>query len=214
MDCYLVLGIPRDASLPQIRRAVRELCRRVDPGAANSGNAGRFDAVTEAGSTLTSTARRADHDRTLATEGARPAGPAPLCPAPIDLFGAFDTYRPSPDAIRSHWLQNFTGRGIPKSQPVRELVVELLLAPAEAERGGSVPIHVPVAHVCPGCAGTGSAGFYACDACDGHGVSWQTARVDVLVPAGVADGTTIPISLRHLGVRNLFLNVQVRVAAP
>ena len=61
--------------------------------------------------------------------------------------------------------------------------------------------------------GTGSAGHYACDLCDGHGLQWRTARVDVLLPRPLSDGTIIDVPLRHLGVQNFVLRVHARVSA-
>ena len=65
--------------------------------------------------------------------------------------------------------------------------------------------------VCPRCDGSGSTGFYRCDQCDGHGLEWRTARVDVLFPRPVHDGTVITASLNHLGVQNFYLCVRARV---
>ena len=94
---------------------------------------------------------------------------------------------------------------------MRELNLELMLSSEEAERGGHFSIDVPVGHVCERCEGTGSTGFFQCDLCDGRGMTWQAARVIVFISPTTRDGTVIPISLRHLGVKNLFLNVHVRV---
>jgi hypothetical protein len=37
------------------------------------------------------------------------------------------------------------------------------------------------------------------------------AKVDVAVPAGVGDGFVVETSLRHLGIRNMWLKTHVRV---
>jgi len=130
----------------------------------------------------------------------------------IDLFGSHETFRPSLDAMLNRWEQNFTHRHEPKSNPVRELHVELLLSPEQAVQGGSVPIEVPVARVCPRCEGSGVTGFYDCDLCDGHGTEWRAARVNVRLVPPVRDDGVVDVPLRHLGVRNFVLRCHVRVA--
>src|SRR5947208_624647 len=108
---------------------------------------------------------------------------------PIDLFAAFHTYSPSAEEILDRWMRNFNGQ-MPKSHPPRELNVEIVISPQEALAAGRVPIDVPVATICPTCEGSGVSGFFTCDDCAGHGMSWQRVRVDVLLRPPVRDGTT------------------------
>jgi DnaJ-class molecular chaperone len=130
---------------------------------------------------------------------------------PIDLFIAFHCYAPSIDEIFDRWMQNFNGR-MPKAHPPRELNLELAVSTEEAARGGHVEIDVPVASICHVCDGSGVSGFFNCDSCDGHGMSWQSVRVDVLLRPTTRDGTVIPVSLRGVGVSNMYLNVHIRIA--
>ena len=138
----------------------------------------------------------------------------PLRPtrSPIELMSSFQSYHPSLDALWRQFEQNFLPTHAPKSQPPRPIDMEMVLSPDEAISGGHFSIDVPVAHVCPRCEGTGSTGFFPCDLCEGRGVDWRAARVVVFITPGMSDGEIIPISLTHLGVKNLFLNVHVRVA--
>ena len=137
----------------------------------------------------------------------------PMIFDPLSLFGSHETFRPSLDEMLDRWERNFTHRHEPKSNPIRALNFDLTLAPAQALRGGSVPITVPVAYICPRCHGSGVTGFYDCDLCDGHGIEWRTARIDVLLSPPVRDGSVIEVPLRRLGVRNFVLRVQLHVAA-
>jgi molecular chaperone DnaJ len=216
---YLVLGVGRDANLSQIKRAFRALSHQFHPDRAGPGGVARFMTIKEAYDTLSDAARRADYERELSRREEASRGRAsrrrgmmqPMTP-PLDLFGAFETFRPDRETVRDRWDRNFTHRHEPKSHVPRELNVEVVLSPAEAARGGAVPIDVPVARVCEMCEGTGTAGYYDCDVCQGHGVDWETARVDVLLWPPVRDGTIIDVPLRHLGVQNFYLRVHVRVA--
>jgi len=139
----------------------------------------------------------------------------PLRPirSPIELMSSFDSYHPSLDALWRQFEHNFDQAHAPKSHPPKPIDVEMLLSPAEALGGGHFSVDVPVAHVCEHCEGTGSTGFFGCDHCEGRGVDWRAARVVVFISPGISDGEIIPISLAHLGVKNLFLNVHVRIKA-
>lgn len=212
-DCYFLLGVPRDANQSQIKRAYRVLSHRYHPDHVGPAGEERFLRIKDAYDVLRDPLRRADHNRQLEViEGAsRRSAPTADVMEPIDLFQSFQTHRPSFEALHDLLLRNFTGHGIPKSRPVQQVTVELVLSPAQAEAGGDVPIDIPLARICPTCQGTGQTGFFECDACGGHGMHWEVERIDVLLPRAVADGTVIPLSLRHLGVNNLYLNLRVCV---
>jgi hypothetical protein len=130
---------------------------------------------------------------------------------PFHLMTGFHSYHPSRDALWKQFEDNFLPQQAPKSQAPRGLEVELLLSAAEAATGGHFSFTVPVAQVCRRCLGQGTTGFFGCDLCHGHGVTWQTARVVLYIHPGTRDGAVVPVSLEHLGVKNLFLNVQARV---
>jgi DnaJ-class molecular chaperone len=136
----------------------------------------------------------------------------PLRSEPMNLLGSFATHRPSREAIFNAFVQSSTGRGIPKSRRLGEINLEVIVSPSEAVFGGSLPIDIPLARLCTLCNGTGRTGFFRCDACGGEGMTRQDARVDILLPQGAADGTLIPISLDHLDINAIGLNVHVRVA--
>ncbi len=211
-DCYLVLGVPRDASITRIRRAFRRFCHETHADALDPE---RFNAVRDAYETLRDRTRRFLHDLELhhAAEAAAAAPPPSMTVGPVDLMDSFETHLPSRERILQHIAGNFTDRHAPKAHPARELLVELAIDSVAAARGGRVPVDVPVAERCARCGGNGSTGFMTCPDCGGHGLLWDLARVDVLLAPPVRDGTMVPVSLRHLGMHNLLLRVHIRVAA-
>jgi molecular chaperone DnaJ len=214
MDCYVVLGVPRDASLSQIRRAYRELTHQYDPDRDDGASAAAFDDVSDSYGTLTDVGARLDHDRELAVADARDAeaqSRARDLSPPRDLFDDFEDYRPSREEVLRTFVDNFLGR-LPKSRTVRPVNVDVALTADEAGEGGVVPFRVPAATACAVCDGTGRTGFFACDACDGAGVTWSLARVDAAVPRRAGPGTSVPVSLEPIGVSTLYLNVTVRAA--
>jgi molecular chaperone DnaJ len=213
---YLILGLSRDAGLTQIRRAFRRLSLRFHPDVTGEEHADQYDRVREAFETLSHTARRADYDRQLVTaEQTRTLADeiTPLFPHAIDVMRDFGTVRPGTDEVLAHVLSNFTGRA-PKSHPTRELNIEITLTPDQAKQGGRVAVAVPVARVCSCCGGTGRSGFFACDACAGHGTTWQKATVDIPIPQNAQPDTTLETSLSHLGIHNMWLKTHLRITTP
>ncbi len=152
-----------------------------------------------------------EKDRTL-SDNRRTMMGQPLCPTPLNPLRDFHSYTPSYDAILHACIEGMTGMHRPKSQPVHHLNLELVVSPEAALRGGSVAMEIPISHRCARCHGSGRTGFHECDACDGHGLLWQTRRIDVLLPKRIDGQTTVPISLHHLGVRHLHLNLHVRIS--
>lgn len=220
-DFYLLLDVPRDADPEQVRHAYRVLAMQCHPDVAGAEREADFLRLKEAYETLSDSDRRTVYDRALRrrAEEKRPAISSgwrpprwPSYPAPPHLFGSFATHRPPVEELAAVLLRNFTGRGTPKSQPVRDVGLELILTPEEAARGGAFALEIPAPEVCAVCEGTGGTGYFACDACGGEGSGWASHRIDVLIPRHAGDGTIIPVSLHPLGVRNLRLNVRVRIA--
>lgn len=205
-DFYVLLNLARDADLDQIRRAYRELLARR-----------MADDVVElraAYETLRNPGLRAAYDREL--DRARPGDlmgvrPRPAI-APVHLFDSFQTHRPTTEHLSRLIAQNFTGRDVPKSRPRHPVHIDIILDPSQATAGGRLPLHIPVPEVCGRCAGTGRAGSAKCDACDGEGGVWRDAQVDVLIPPNTRDNIAVPVSLTHLGIRNLHLVLHLRVA--
>src|SRR5207248_461062 len=92
-DLYGVLGVPRDASAPEIRRAYRRLARQEHPD-LNPAPDGprRFAALSSAYEILNDPAQRARYDQTL---GRSPAALPPqsasrprVRPVPADRYAA------------------------------------------------------------------------------------------------------------------------------
>lgn len=131
---------------------------------------------------------------------------------PRELFGRTAEYAPSLEEILDTYLRNYTGRNIPKSRRVQALNLEVVLSEEELREGAHLPLRVPIFEACPRCEGTGHAGFFTCDRCGGEGIMTGIHRIDVLIPAGTREGTVIPLSLRQLGVGNLWINLHVRVS--
>jgi DnaJ-class molecular chaperone len=216
VDCYAVLGVPRDANLSQVRRAFRALCHQLDPDHHEQPSAAAiFRDASEAFDTLCHAGARADHDRELARRdvAGEPEPGRPYLSAPRDLFDDFEDYRPSRETLLRAFVDNVIDR-LPKSRSARPIYLDVALEKRPADTTGVVPLRVPAPVVCNTCDGTGRTGLFTCDCCGGEGVTWATWRVDVPVPAdAMMFGTSIPVSLAPIGVKTLFLDVIVRSSA-
>ena len=208
---YLLLGVTPEANLSQIRRAFRERCKECHPDHDPEG-ASRFVQIKQAYDTPMDPAERARYDQHAATAPARRTQPRSAgLRSPVDLFRDFETHTPSKEEIIDTFAQN-SGRRAPKAQKVHDLNIEMVISPGESMRGGHLSLAIPVFKPCRVCEGTGRTGSAACDECGGAGSTEVQAQVDVIIPRNTRDGTVIPVSLRHLGIRNLYLQVHVREA--
>ena len=91
----------------------------------------------------------------------------------------------------------------------KELYLELILSPGEAASGGDFPIDVPVFEECSVCSGAGFWRSFICSTCSGFG-QVRAHRTFVLhVPACVKHGAEARISLEGIGLKNVFINVEI-----
>lgn len=138
------------------------------------------------------------------------ASDSPASLPSIDLLSGLMSFSPSyPEVLRTY-LQNFTGRGVPKSKRVHALSLEIILTPEQASAGGPLSIRIPRLDACPACQGTGQAGFFQCDRCNGQGLIEESRTIELLIPPGLQSDLHIPVNLRPMGIHNLRLNVRLR----
>jgi molecular chaperone DnaJ len=188
-DYYQVLGVSRNATADEIKRAYRELARQSHPD-SNSGDAEaaeRFKELSTAYETLRDPERRRRYD--MFGEGASRTGAGT---GPGDVFGfgdLFDAFFGGGDAFGSR-RGGGSARGLDA-----EAVVELTLVEAAFGTTHTFEASLPVP--CTRCAGSGcEPGTHPtrCDVCGGSG-EVRTARRSILgqivtaAPCGVCDGT-------------------------
>ncbi|TNU76592.1 molecular chaperone DnaJ [Miniimonas arenae] len=220
-DYYEVLGVSRDASTDEIKRAYRKLARQHHPDIAGEAGAERFKEVTAAHEVLSDPDKRAMYDA-----GGGPGG------AGAGAFGFSDIFETFFGAAAGG-----SARGpVPRARRGQDALVRLDLELAEEAFGARKEITVETAVVCgtchgscarPGtsprpcqvCGGRGSVQRVArsflgnvmtqarCDACQGFGSTIpepcpecsgegrvRTRRtITVDVPAGVENGTRIKL---------------------
>ena len=223
-DYYEVLGVSRDASDDELKKAYRKLARECHPDANPDDPEAetKFKELGEAYSVLSDANRRSSYDRFGA---AGSGGPGAF--DPFDIFASFfggDPFgfnrRTGPQRGRDLvvaleiTLEEVVS-GVTKSFPVRSLRACTRCNGEGAEPGtssskcercsGSGTVrsmqrgffgNVVTAHTCPECGGLGQKILEPCVECRGEGRIEREEEVKVEVPAGVEDGMQLRVTGR------------------
>lgn len=190
-DYYEILGVERNASLDQIKRAFRRLARRYHPDVNpdDPGAEARFREIAEAYSVLGDPDRRAEYDR----YGRR--GRAGMPPGDIwDELGGFGSL-----------FDMFFGQRAPsRPREVRgaDLRYDLEIDLADVALGARKRIEVERLRGCAACGGTGSrsrSGQRGCPTCRGSGqVRRSTAtpfgRLSTVATCSQCAGTGVSVA--------------------
>jgi hypothetical protein len=91
----------------------------------------------------------------------------------------FPSIAPAVDRIRRAFLAE---------ERAAALHATIHLSTREARAGATVPLEVPVQCLCRECGGRGELWAETCPRCNGSGAERRRHQLQVLVPAGVADG--------------------------
>jgi molecular chaperone DnaJ len=201
-DLYKLLGLRRDASLEEIKKAYRQLAKRHHPDRTqnNPHDTEIFKAVAVAFATLSNPQKRAEYDRSLATTEHRPTK------------ARAQRARATASDIRRHntpfgdILEEFFPGWDGWSRERDERVLEITLTPEEARAGVTVPVDIPWKDQCLLCQGSGLAPFSICPGCRGSGCAHGARRFTLTIPPGVSSGTT-----QRLCLANNYLTVLIRV---
>lgn len=169
-DLYKVLGVPKDATEAEIKKAYRKLAREFHPD-ANKGDAKaeeRFKEISEANDVLSDPKRRKEYDegRALFGNGGFRAGPAGAGGFGFDLgdlFGGGPGGAPPQGGGFGGGLGDVFGglfnRGgaTARTQPRRgqDIETEVTLKFTEAVDGATVPLKMTSQAPCKACSGTG-----------------------------------------------------------
>jgi molecular chaperone DnaJ len=164
---YEVLGVPKNASQDEIKKAYRKLVREVHPD-KNPGNEERFKEVQGAYDVLSDPEKRKQYDR-FGSENGRAGGPGPG--GTTFDFGDFDLGDIFGGIFnrgggRAQQPQNRGQRG-------NDVEVEVRVSFEDALRGVQTTVPVQLDLACHTCHGTGAAPGTApttCPQCNGSGV--------------------------------------------
>ncbi len=223
-DYYEILGVSRDASEADIKKAFRQLALKYHPdrNPENKAAEEKFKEINEAYSCLINPEKRANYDRFGTAEGVG-AGFEPFGTGFGDIF----------EDIFGDFFGTFTGSRRPRPTKGNDLRYDLDITLMEAAFGTEKTIEVPKWENCAECGGTGSApgkspvtcpnckgggqvrfqqGFFSisktcekcggagriitdpCKFCKGQGKVRKIKSIQVKMPAGVDTGSRLRIS--------------------
>jgi curved DNA-binding protein len=219
-DYYEVLGVGRSASADEIKTAYRKLARKYHPD-LNPGDKTaeeRFKELQEAYDTLSDVENRKLFDKygenwravkqgggapPPGWEGARAAGGPQGAGFDFSGFdfggsgggggapggrdaGGFDIFEEMFGRAR--------GRRARRRERGEDVEAQLELSLEEAHRGGRRTLQMQVAEICPTCNGTGQVQDKPCQTCGGSGQVVKPKTIEVNIPAGVRDGSTVRLA--------------------
>jgi molecular chaperone DnaJ len=170
-DYYAVLGVSRDASADEIKKAYRKLARQYHPDVNDSEDAHhRFQEIGRAFQVLSDPQKRQVHDLggdPLANGGGAGGG-----------FGQAFTFTDIMDAFFGQ-TGGATRGPRPRTRRGQDALIPLRIDLAEAAFGTTRELKVDTAVVCPTCSGSGAAAGskpVTCDICHGRGEVTHTQR--------------------------------------
>jgi molecular chaperone DnaJ len=155
-DYYEVLGVAKDASDADIKKAYRNLAKKYHPD-LNPGDKeaeAKFKEVNEAYETLSDSQRRAQYDQ-FGPEGPQAAG---FGGGGFEGFGGFGGFGGVEDIFEAFMGGGFRGQGARRNGPARgeDIHVEVTLSFEDAAFGVQREINVTRDEVCQECGGSGA----------------------------------------------------------
>ena len=182
-DYYKILGVGKNASDEEIKKAYRKLARQYHPD-RNPGDKKaeeRFKEISQAHDVLGDPDKRKEYDRGTGPFGFAPAAVASTASSfgggfsdiLSNLFGGSGgAARSAPAGARA--------ASAAAAQRGRDLETEVSLSFDQAVNGAQVPLSVPTSKPCPTCHGTGAKPGTTpkvCPVCEGRGVEAQSQGI-------------------------------------
>ncbi len=216
-DYYQTLGVPRTASLDDIKKAFRRLARQYHPdlhsGPKKAEMEKKFKELNEAQEVLTDPEKRKKYDQygaeweqAQAFEKARQQAGAQGGQGFGGPWSTGEEYssQGSSGSGNEHFSDFFEslfgnrGRsGAGRSgagMPGEDIESEVQLGLREVLTGVTKRLNLREPRTCSTCQGTGAVRGRPCTTCQGTGVTSEYKTIEVRIPAGVQDGTRVRVA--------------------
>ncbi|HEY4915755.1 MAG TPA: molecular chaperone DnaJ [Solirubrobacteraceae bacterium] len=176
-DYYKTLGVDKQATAEDIKKAYRKLARQYHPdrNPDDKQAEARFKEISQAHDVLGDPEKRKQYD---SGSGAFAGGAGPA--GGFGGFGNFDFDASSMGDILSNLFGGSTsGRRVrtkPRAEKGADLEAQVSISFDQAVSGAQVPLQVPMHATCPTCHGTGAKPGTApsvCPRCEGRGIETQ-----------------------------------------
>ena len=190
-DPYTVLGVSRDATDAEIKRAYRRLARQHHPDRNPNDAAAeeRFKSIQSAYDNIGSTEARHRFDEAQRMEDFFKNGRKPRSTGfagfemPDILSQMFNTSRSTSETSR-----NSSGRAVERGSDIRS---GLDLKYSDADIGCSIEFDHQRLKICPKCKGSSFGTTRTCGGCDGKGVRSRRSTITVKIPPNSKHGQKI-----------------------
>jgi curved DNA-binding protein len=201
-DYYDVLGVARTATEDQIKSAYRKLARKYHPD-VNPGDKSaeeKFKEINEAYEVLSDADKRKKYDELgpnwKAGQDFRPPPNWEGANVEFGDFGDFFGGGRGASGFSDFFESLFGGRRGPRrgagfAMRGQDVEAEIPLTLEEAHRGVKRTITLQVTETCPDCKGSGVKDAKTCPTCRGAGAIRRPKSLEVIIPAGVRDGSVI-----------------------
>jgi molecular chaperone DnaJ len=210
-DHYIILGVSKGATKDRIKQAYRDMAKRYHPDSGGTEiNETKFKEIQKAYEILGDTNRRAIYDAKLSH---------PKHPTPSRRVKKQTIIKESLFGKRSIVDEFFDGLLVGNYAPgyrkrvEKELAIEMILDPSEAQHGGLFPLTVPVLEPCPACGQSGFQFPFICTSCMGRGYVQTERRFSISIPPNTRDGTEVTIPLDDIGLNGVNLYVFISIEA-
>ncbi len=176
-DYYKTLGVDKNASTEDIKKAYKKLAKRYHPDLNKDPSAAeKFKEINEAAAVLGDPEKRRQYDQ-FGTAGNQQFSGFDF----RDFAGNFNF-----DDIFDNLFSGFGFQRQTRRSQGRDLVAEISVSLEEVANGSERELHLQRMVSCSGCDGKGGTDFMSCSTCHGQGV----VRVSRRTPFGIFATTT------------------------
>lgn len=177
-DYYEILGVSKDASQDDIKKAYKKLAKKYHPDInKDAGAADKFKEISEAAAVLGDPQKRQQYDQFGTADSP---------------FQGFDSSQFSGFDLNDIFDQIFGGMGFNfggfqrRGQPGRDLLTQTTVTLKDVANGVTLDLPIKRLAACKACHGKGGEDFHTCEKCNGQGMVRQAKRT----PFGMFATTT------------------------